>query len=40
MAAQGNVKVDGLESPVMVRQTDDRQVEVFLDYSLSITMDK
>src|SRR5260221_8785943 len=38
MAAQGNVKVDGLESPVMVRQTDDRQVEVFLDYSLSITM--
>ena len=40
MAAQGAVKVKGLESPVLVRQTDDRHVEVFLRYSLSITMEK
>src|SRR6266567_3530024 len=40
MAAQGSVKVEGLESPVLVRQADDRQVEVFLNYSLSITMEK
>jgi hypothetical protein len=40
MAAQGNVKVEGLESPVMVRQVDDRQVELFVYYSLSITMNK
>ena len=40
MAAQGSVRVDGLESSVLVRQADDRQVELFLNYSLSITTDK
>ena len=40
MASEGTVKVDGLESSVMVRQADDRQVELFLNYSLSITSDK
>ena len=33
---QFNVRVDGLEKPVMVRQTDDRNVELYLDYSLSV----
>jgi hypothetical protein len=40
LGAQGTVKVEGLESPVLVRQTDDRHVEVFLRYSLSVTMEK
>jgi hypothetical protein len=39
LAAQGRVNVEGIESPVMVRQADDRQVELFLNYPLSITMD-
>jgi len=26
--------------PVMVRQTDDRQVELFLNYALAITAEK
>jgi hypothetical protein len=33
----GSVKVEGLESSVLVRQVDDRNVELFLDYSLSLT---
>jgi len=40
IAPSGSVKVDGLEGPVMVRQADDRNVELFLNYSLSITTDK
>ena len=40
MATQGSVKVEGLESSVLVRQADDRQVELFLNYSLSIAVDK
>lgn len=40
ISANGSVKVEGLESSVMVRQTDDRNVELFLNYSLSITTDK
>jgi hypothetical protein len=40
MAVQGSVKVDGLASSLMVRQADDRHVELFLGYSLSITIDK
>ena len=40
MAFQGTVNVQGLESSVMVRQADDRQVELYLNYSLSLTSDK
>ena len=40
LGTQGSVKIEGLESPVLVRQADDRQVELFLNYSLSITTDK
>jgi len=40
LAMQGNVRVEGLEKPVMVRQVDDRNVELYLGYSLSITSDK
>jgi len=40
ISANGSVKVEGLESSVMVRQADDRNVELFLNYSLSITTDK
>jgi hypothetical protein len=29
----------GLESPVLVRQVDDTQVELFIDYQLSIETD-
>ena len=39
-SANGSVKVEGLESSVMVRQADDRNVELYLNYSLSITTDK
>jgi hypothetical protein len=35
-----SIKVEGLESSVMVRQADDRNVELFLDYSLSISTAK
>lgn len=40
LATQGSVKVEGLESSVMVRQADDRQVELYLNYTLSITSEK
>jgi len=40
MAIQGAVHVQGLESSVMVRQADDRQVELYLNYSLSLTSEK
>ena len=40
ISASGSIKVEGLESSVMVRQADDRNVELFLNYSLSITTDK
>lgn len=40
MAFQGAVNVQGLESSVMVRQADDRQVELYLNYSLSLASDK
>ncbi|HMJ88418.1 MAG TPA: hypothetical protein VK530_01300 [Candidatus Acidoferrum sp.] len=39
LGVRGNVRVDGLESPVMVRQADDRNVELFLSYSISAAMD-
>ncbi|MDB6066881.1 MAG: hypothetical protein JWR26_3089 [Pedosphaera sp.] len=34
----GSAKVDGLESSVMVRQADDRNVELWLNYSLSLSL--
>ncbi len=37
---KGSVQINGLESSVMVRQADDKQVELYLIYSLSITADK
>jgi hypothetical protein len=40
LGTQGSVKVEGLESSVLVRQADDRQVELFLNYSLSVTTEK
>ncbi len=40
MAAQGNVRVEGLEGPVLVRRLDERNVELFLGYKLSFTLDK
>jgi len=39
ISASGSVKIEGLESAVLVRQADDRNVELFLGYSLSITTD-
>ena len=40
VAPQGGFKVDGLESPVMVRQLDDRNVALFLNYSFSLVTQK
>jgi len=37
LSSVGKTQVAGLEGAVLVRQTDDRNVEVFLDYSLSVT---
>ena len=36
VAPQSGFRVDGLESPVMVRQLDERNVALFLNYSLSV----
>jgi hypothetical protein len=40
LAPHGSVKVEGLEGSVLVRQADERNVELFLRYTLSITMEK
>jgi hypothetical protein len=40
IGASGIVNLAGLEGPVMVRQADDRNVELFLIYSLSIATDR
>jgi hypothetical protein len=40
MVTKGAVKADGVESPVMVRQLDDRRIELFLNYRLSITLNE
>jgi hypothetical protein len=40
LATNGGMKVEGLEGPVMVRQADDRQIELYLNYALSITSNK
>lgn len=40
IAFQCGVKVQGLESSVMVRQADDRQVELYLNYTLSLISKK
>jgi len=34
----GQVKISGLESPVFVREADDRHVDLFLNYSTSVTI--
>ena len=40
VAPNGSVKVEGLEGSVKVRQADERNVELFLSYTLSVTADK
>lgn len=40
LATNGSVKVEGLESPVMVRQADDQHVELYLNYALAIRSEK
>lgn len=40
LAPQGGAKVEGLEGSVMVRQADERNVELFMDYRLSVTVVK
>lgn len=40
LATNGNVSVQGLESPVMVRQADDQHVELYLNYALAISSGK
>ena len=40
LSPQGSVNVQGLESPVRVGQVDDRNVQLFLNYSLSIVAEK
>jgi len=40
ISPQGSVKVEGLEGSMVVRQVDERKVELFLRYKLSITLDK
>jgi hypothetical protein len=40
VSTKGSVQVNGLESSVMVRQADDKQVELYLMYSLSITAER
>jgi hypothetical protein len=39
-SSSGSAKLEGLAGSVLVRQDDDRKVELFLNYSLSITMEK
>jgi hypothetical protein len=34
--AASAISIDGLEGPVLVRQVDDTQVELFIDYKLSV----
>lgn len=40
LTVQGSLTVHGLESSVMVRQADDRQIELYLNYTLSVTSEK
>jgi hypothetical protein len=40
LAAEGGIRAAGLESPVLVRQVDDRQVELFLNYTMSVDLDR
>ena len=40
LAPQGGVQVAGLESPVLVQQLDDRNVGLYLNYSLSVSEGK
>ena len=36
LKARGKITISGLEGPVMVRQFDDENIEIFLNYSLAI----
>lgn len=38
LGVSGQVNISGLESPVFVRQADDRHVDLFLNYSTSVTV--
>lgn len=38
MQASGTVSVRGLEQPVLVRQVDDRRVELFIHYSMTLDL--
>jgi len=38
LKADGKVQLSGLESPVLVRQSDDENVELFINYQLSVEM--
>jgi hypothetical protein len=38
LKAEGKVQLSGLESPVLVRQTDDKNVELFINYQFSVEM--
>ena len=38
MNTDGKVQVSGLESPVLVRQSDDENVDLFINYQLSVEM--
>lgn len=38
LKADGTIQVSGLEGPVLVRQTDDENVELFINYRLSMEM--
>jgi hypothetical protein len=38
MQTSGNVSITGLEQPVLVRQIDDRKVELFINYSMKLDL--
>jgi hypothetical protein len=38
LKADGKTQLSGLESPVLVRQSDDENVEIFINYQLSVEM--
>ena len=40
MGGKGNVSIGGLQGPVLVRQADDRNVELFINYWMTVEMEK
>ena len=38
MRGAGTTSINGLERPVLVRQIDDRNVELFIDYTMTVTL--